>query len=157
MATTEYGDAIRLVERMHRLFLDVLRTEMRRKGVEDINPVQALLLMNIGADDLIISDIKDRGYYHGSNVSYNVKGLVESGYLAQERSARDKRAVKLSLTDKGREFVASMEEFETALEAGYDAPGRNEALGQAVAAFGVLEDGWADYVKYARIRRRPGA
>jgi len=157
MATTEYGDAIRLVERMHRLFLDVLRTEMRRKGVEDINPVQALLLMNIGADDLIISDIKDRGYYHGSNVSYNVKGLVESGYLAQERSARDKRAVKLSLTDKGREFVASMEEFETALETGYDAPGRNEALGQAVAAFGVLEDGWADYVKYARIRRRPGA
>jgi len=155
MATPTYKDAIRLVERMHRLFLDVLRTELRRQGIEDINPVQALLLRNIGSDELIISDIKERGYYHGSNVSYNVKGLVEAGYLSQERSARDKRAFKLSLTAKGTALVAALDEFEGAIETGYDGPGKGEALAAGVSAFGDLEAGWADFVKYGRIRRRP--
>ncbi len=90
--TQTYFDIVRWIERLHRHFLDVLRAELRRLGIEDINAVQALLLYNIGENDVVIRDLKDRGYYQGSNVSYNIKALTESGYIAQERSPRDKRS-----------------------------------------------------------------
>ncbi|MCA1907177.1 MAG: MarR family transcriptional regulator, partial [Magnetospirillum sp.] len=70
-----YFEIIRLIERLHRHFLDVLRTELRRLGIDDINAVQALLLYNIGENEVVIRDLKDRGYYQGSNVSYNIKSL----------------------------------------------------------------------------------
>ena len=96
-----YFNIVRLIERLHRHFLDVLRTELRRMDVEDINAVQALLLYNIGEAEVVIRDLKDRGYYHGSNVSYNIKALTECGYLTQERSPHDRRSVRLKLADKG--------------------------------------------------------
>src|SRR5205823_196156 len=37
-----------------------------------------------------------------SNVSYNVKKMVENGYLVQERSVHDRRSIHVRLTDKGR-------------------------------------------------------
>ena len=99
----EYLRALRLVERLHRLLLDVIKDEFDRLGGADLNSVQALLLYNIGESELTAGELKTRGYYLGSNVSYNLKKLVDMGYIHYKRSDKDRRSVRVSLTDKGLE------------------------------------------------------
>lgn len=99
-----YYDTVQLIERMHRHFLDVLKIELERMGIQDINNVQSLILYNIGGDDLTVGELTVRGYYLGSNVSYNVKKMVEAGYLVQERSQHDRRSVRVRLSEKGKEL-----------------------------------------------------
>jgi DNA-binding MarR family transcriptional regulator len=98
---TEYLQALRLIERLHRLLLDVIKDEFDRLGGSDLNSVQALLLYNIGESELTAGELKTRGYYLGSNVSYNLKKLVDMGYIHYKRSETDRRSVRVSLTDKG--------------------------------------------------------
>lgn len=98
-----YLESLTLVERLHRRLLDVIKDEFERRGRDDVNSVQALLLYNIGDAELSASELRTRGYYLGSNVSYNVKKLVELGYLHHARSRIDRRSVRISLTDKGTE------------------------------------------------------
>src|SRR6202023_2480384 len=98
-----YLEALTLVERLHRCLLDVIKDEFDRRNCADINSVQALLLYNIGDDELTASELSTRGYYLGSNVSYNLKKLVEMGFLDHQRSRIDRRSVRIKLTDKGRE------------------------------------------------------
>jgi DNA-binding MarR family transcriptional regulator len=97
-----YLDALNLVERLHRLMLDVIKDEFERVGLLEINPVQALLLFNVGDNEVTAGELKSRGYYQGSNVSYNLKKLVDTGYMHHERSAIDRRSVRVRLTEKGR-------------------------------------------------------
>ena len=99
--TMPYYDSINLIERLHRQFLDVLKVELERAGILDINNVQSMILHNIGTDELTVGELTVRGYYLGSNVSYNVKKMVENDYLVQERSVHDKRSVRVKLSDKG--------------------------------------------------------
>ena len=96
-----YLEALTLVERLHRRLLDVIKDEFDRKGRADINSVQALLLFNIGDKELTAGELRTRGYYLGSNVSYNLKKLVEIGFLDHQRSRVDRRSVRISLTEKG--------------------------------------------------------
>lgn len=99
-----YLDALALVERLHRLLLDVIKDEFERVGVLEINAVQALLLFNIGDHEVTAGELKSRGYYQGSNVSYNLKKLVEMGYMHHQRCEIDRRSVRVKLTPKGREI-----------------------------------------------------
>ena len=99
-----YLEALTLVERLHRRLLDVIKDEFDRRGRDNVNAVQALLLYNIADKELTAGELRTRGYYLGSNVSYKVKKLVETGYLHHARSRIDRRAVRISLTDKGREI-----------------------------------------------------
>jgi DNA-binding MarR family transcriptional regulator len=96
-----YLDTILLIERLHRRFLDVIKAELDRLKVEDINNIQTLILYNIGKEELTIGELTNRGYYLGSNVSYNIKKMVEHDYLEQERAEHDKRSVKIKLSPKG--------------------------------------------------------
>src|ERR1700742_2211571 len=98
-----YLEALTMVERLHRRLLDVIKDEFDRRGRSDVNAVQALLLYNIGDKELTAGELRTRGYYLGSNVSYNVKKLVEMGFLDHQRSRVDRRSVRIKLTDKGRE------------------------------------------------------
>ena len=98
-----YLEALTLVERLHRRLLDVIKDEFDRRGRADINSVQALLLYNIGDKELTAGELRTRGYYLGSNVSYNLKKLVEMGFLDHQRSRVDRRSVRIKLTDKGSE------------------------------------------------------
>src|SRR2546426_4392649 len=98
-----YLEALTLVERLHRRLLDVIKDEFDRRGRADINAVQALLLFNVGEKELTAGELRTRGYYLGSNVSYNLKKLVEMGYLDHQRSRIDRRSVRIKLTDKRRE------------------------------------------------------
>ena len=97
-----YLEALSLVERLHRLLLDVIKDEFERVGVLEINAVQALLLFNIGDNEVTAGELKSRGYYQGSNVSYNLKKLVEMGYMHHQRCEIDRRSVRVRLTEKGR-------------------------------------------------------
>src|SRR2546428_6383894 len=101
-----YLEALTLVERLHRRLLDVIKDEFDRRSRADINSVQALLLYNIGDKELTAGELRTRGYYLGSNVSYNLKKLVEMGFLDHQRSRIDRRSVRIKLTDKGREVRA---------------------------------------------------
>jgi DNA-binding MarR family transcriptional regulator len=98
-----YLVSLKLVERLHRLLLDVIKDEFERVGRGDVNSVQALLLYNIGDAELTAGELTSRGYYLGSNVSYNLKKLVDAGYIHHQRSTTDRRSVRVSLTEKGKE------------------------------------------------------
>ena len=97
-----YMEALTLVERLHRRLLDVIKDEFDRAGRSDVNSVQALLLFNVGDAELTAGELRTRGYYLGSNVSYNLKKLVEMGYISHQRSRMDRRSVRVSLTEKGQ-------------------------------------------------------
>ncbi len=100
-----YMEALQLVERLHRRLLDVIKDEFDRNGRTDINAIQALLLFNIGEAELTAGELRSRGYYLGSNVSYNLKKLVDLGFVHHRRSKVDRRSVRISLTDKGEEVA----------------------------------------------------
>ena len=108
-----YMESLQLVERLHRRLLDVIKDEFDRNGRSDINAIQALLLFNIGNSELTAGELRSRGYYLGSNVSYNLKKLVDLGFINHQRSRIDRRSVRVSLTPKGQavaEVVAGLYE-----------------------------------------------
>lgn len=145
----EYLELTRLIERLHRRFLDVIRAELTRLGVKNINGVQALLLANIGDEEIVIRDLVDRGYYQGSNVSYNIKKLVEMGYLEQERSSHDRRSVSIRLTEKAREvvkYIRDLEERQAASLVKHDL-GADE-VDSVCRSLRRLERTWTDYIQY---------
>lgn len=121
--STAYYDAINLIERLHRQFLDVLKVELERAGILDINNVQSMILHNIGDDEMTVGELMVRGYYLGSNVSYNVKKMVENGYIVQERSVHDKRSIRVRLSDKGRALHKAMSDLYKKHEANLDGSG----------------------------------
>jgi DNA-binding MarR family transcriptional regulator len=96
-----YLEVISLVERLHRQFLEVVKLELEGFGIRDINNVQAMMLFNIGDAKMTVGELTLRGCYLGSNVSYNVKKMVEYEYLAHERSVHDRRTIHVQLTEKG--------------------------------------------------------
>jgi len=145
-----YIEALTLVERLHRRLLDVIKDEFDRRGRSDVNAVQALLLYNIADKELTAGELRTRGYYLGSNVSYNVKKLVETGYLHHARSRIDRRAVRISLTDKGRdihEIIAALydKHVATVEQIGGISCEEFSRLNQALVR---LERFWTDQIRY---------
>ncbi len=145
-----YLEALNLIERLHRRLLDVVKDEFERRGESDINPVQALLLYNIGDEVLSAGELKTRGYYQGSNVSYNLKKLVQAGYVSHERSTSDRRAVRVRLTEKGQEVRRKVDElYNRQLKSIRHVMGMDEEefdrLNKALAR---LERFWTDQILY---------
>lgn len=145
-----YLDTLALVERLHRLLLDVIKDEFERVGALEINPVQALLLFNIAGNEVTAGELKSRGYYQGSNVSYNLKKLVEAGYMHHQRSDTDRRSVRVRLTPKGhmlRETVAAMfaRHAETLEQREVVSLDTLDALNHALRR---MERYWTDQIRY---------
>ena len=103
-----YLESLQLIERVHRRLLDVIKDEFDRQGRADVNAVQALLLFNIGDEELTAGELRTRGYYMGSNVSYNLKKLVDLKLVNHSRSRIDKRSVRVSLTENGRDIARTV-------------------------------------------------
>lgn len=102
--TTEaYFESLQLLERMHRLMLDLVKDEFERLSRNDLTPVQALILYNLGASEVTAGELRSRGMYQGSNVSYNLKKLVAMGYVHHERCDMDRRSVRVRLSEAGQE------------------------------------------------------
>ncbi|GAB4387198.1 MarR family winged helix-turn-helix transcriptional regulator [Albidovulum sp.] len=145
-----YLETLALVERLHRLLLDVIKDEFERLGQLEINAVQALLLFNIGDNEVTAGELKTRGYYQGSNVSYNLKKLVEAGYMHHERSEIDRRSVRVRLTDKGRMVRAMVANLfarhaDTLCERGVIGLDRISEVNVALRRF---ERFWTDQIRY---------
>ncbi len=149
-----YLEAIRLTERLHRQFLEVVKSELDRLGIEDINNVQALILFNINRDELTVGELTNRGYYLGSNVSYNVRKMVENGYLVQERSTHDRRSIHVRLSEKGLALCKEIEDmFERQVTAVTSVITTDE-LESASSAYRRLERFWISLIDYNT--RAPG-
>ena len=146
-----YLETIRLIERLHRRFLDVIKTELDRLGIEDINNVQTLILSNISSEQLTVGELTARGYYLGSNVSYNVKKLVENGYLNQERSPHDRRMTRVRVSEKGLELCQRIDDLyrRNAADLERDVVGQ-EQLAAANQLLSALERYWSNYINYSR-------
>ena len=106
--TPVYLETVSLIERLYRQFLDVVKDELDRLEVDDINNVQCLILYNIGKDELTVGELTQRGCYMGTNVTYNLKKMIEAGYVTQQRSPRDKRSVRVRLSTTGLELVGRL-------------------------------------------------
>jgi DNA-binding MarR family transcriptional regulator len=146
-----YLDTIRLIERLHRRFLDVIKTELDRVGVEDINNVQALILSNISNEQLTVGELTARGYYLGSNVSYNVKKLVENGYLNQERSPHDRRMTRVRVSEKGLELCERIDAlYQTNSEQLASEVISEDQLASTNRVLSALERYWSNYITYSR-------
>jgi DNA-binding MarR family transcriptional regulator len=146
-----YLETIRLIERLHRRFLDVIKTELDRLGIEDINNVQSLILSNISSEQLTVGELTARGYYLGSNVSYNVKKLVENGYLNQERSPHDRRMTRVRVSEKGLELCNRIDElYQTNASELEREVIDQEQLTSTNQVLSALERYWSNYISYSR-------
>jgi DNA-binding MarR family transcriptional regulator len=149
-AKPAYLEALTYVERLHRRLLDVIKDELDRIGCSEINSVQALLLFNIGDAEMTAGELRTRGHYLGSNVSYNLKKLVEADYISHQRSRLDRRSVRVRLTDKGRAICKSIDELynkhcRSVAEVGDISV---EELQQINATLHKLERFWTDQIRY---------
>ena len=145
-----YLEALALVERLHRLLLDVIKDEFERINVLEINPVQALLLFNIGENEVTAGELKSRGYYQGSNVSYNLKKMVEMGYMHHQRSEIDRRSVRVRLTQKGRSIRDIVAELFARHSDGLHSKGvlGSEGIEDIASSLRRVERYWTDQIRY---------
>ena len=145
-----YLEALGLLERLHRKLLDVIKDELDRRKITEINAVQALLLYNIADKELTAGELRTRGYYLGSNVSYNVKKLVEMGYMDHQRSRIDRRAVRISLTDKGTSIHLTVAKVLDKHTASIEPVGEvsSEDFKRMNIAMAKLERFWTDQIRY---------
>ncbi|MCP1167303.1 MULTISPECIES: MarR family winged helix-turn-helix transcriptional regulator [Limimaricola] len=145
-----YLDSLTLVERLHRLLLDVIKDEFERVGVIEINAVQALLLFNVGDNEVTAGELKSRGYYQGSNVSYNLKKLVEAGYMHHQRCQIDRRSVRVRLTDQGRRIRDIVDKLFEGHAAGMLSRGVLDQTGidDITMSLRRIERYWTDQIRY---------
>ena len=145
-----YLENLSLLERLHRLMLDVVKDEFERLGIVAINPVQGLLLFNIGTHEVTASELKSRGYYQGSNVSYNLKKLVNEGYMHHQRCPVDRRAIRVRLTARGLDIHARMAALfaRHARQLADDAVIDLAAIDMQVRNLRKLERYWGDQIRY---------
>ena len=147
---TGYLETLALIERLHRLLLDVIKDELERLGKIEVNAVQALLLFNIGHKVMTAGELKTRGYYQGSNVSYNLKKLVDAGFIDHQRSDIDRRSVRVRLTPKGLEIHRIVAELfrRHADELGASERLRSDGLDGMNRDMRSLERYWTEEVRY---------
>ncbi|WP_298936708.1 winged helix DNA-binding protein [uncultured Ruegeria sp.] len=147
---TSYLEALALVERLHRLLLDVIKDEFERVGELEINAVQALLLFNIGDHEVTAGELKSRGYYQGSNVSYNLKKLVEMGYMHHQRCEIDRRSVRVRLTPRGREIRDVVSDLFARHAEGLQSRGvlGLEGIEDITGSLRRVERYWTDQIRY---------
>jgi DNA-binding MarR family transcriptional regulator len=145
-----YLDALALVERLHRLLLDVMKDEFERVGTPEINAVQALLLFNIGDNEVTAGELTTRGYYQGSNVSYNLKKLVEMGFMHHQRCEIDRRSVRVRLTAKGREIRDVVSDLFARHVVGLESKGvlGPAELEEITSSLRRMERYWSDQIRY---------
>src|SRR5579864_8398074 len=146
-ATQIVQELPRLIERMHRRFLDVVRVELGNLGIDDISPVQAMMLDNIGNEEISVRDLIERGYYLGSNASYNLKQLVDGGYIDRRASSRDRRAAQLKVSAKGKRILDALGK----LNAQMAEPLMRE-VAEIDAAWRILrklEHRWSDSIRFS--------
>lgn len=145
-----YKNSLTLVERLHRQLLDVVKDELDRGGHEDLTPVQALLVYNIGQEEWSAGELRSKGCYLGSNVSYNLKKLHDLKYVESKKSAHDKRQIKLRLTANGLSVRSQLDSlFNRHASIALPVGGiETSALEAASKTLSRLERFWIDQIRF---------
>lgn len=144
-----YFELARVMERASRRFYGVLRAELTMLGVDDIGPAQAMVLLSIGEAELSVGELLDRGPYMGSNVSYHLKQLAQGDYIDRIASQRDKRSVRIRLSEKGKKLCAGLREAGKSYERGLSqAEQERRNLATAFQTLLQLELVWSNAVRY---------
>ncbi len=144
-----YYESILLIERLHRQFLEVVKVHLDTLAIQDINNVQALILYNLGDDEMTIGELTARGYYLGSNVSYNVKKMFEADYLVQKRSPHDRRSVRVKLSEKGLALHQGLcANFEKQVSALHNVNLEEEELKNTIGSLQKIERFWSSITNY---------
>lgn len=102
-AKNEFIKGIQNILRLHQKLHDLVGISLEKTPYRGLTPVQALLIYNLGEHEISVGELRSRGFYLGSNVSYNLKKLVNAGYVSQEPSPHDKRSTTVALTNKGND------------------------------------------------------
>lgn len=145
-------DLARVIERVSRRFLDYLRLELTKLGIDDISPSQVMVLMTIGQGEIAVRDLLDRGHYGGSNASYNLKQLVENGYLDRGASPRDRRQARISLSLKGQMLCERLRLLDEASQFGQRLESnRDTDLRTTHETLRQLEQWWNDALRYGGV------
>ena len=145
-----YLESLHLVERLHRLLLDLVKDEFERLGIDDLTPVQAMILYNLGGAEVTAGELRSRGMYQGSNVSYNLKKLVTMGYVHHERSDTDRRSVRVRLTEQGTHIRQVITALFTRHAEGLHMSGvlDDPPQEQVTRQWRRIERYWADQIRY---------
>lgn len=146
----EYVQILLMLERLHRLLLDLIKDEFERLGHQELTPIQALILYNLGEDEVSAGELRSRGMYQGSNVSYNLKKLVSMGYIHHERCDLDRRSVRVRLTDTGMEIRRIIHELFTRHSNALQLTGilLDPPLEKVSSQFRMIERFWMDQIRY---------
>lgn len=137
-----------LIDRLHRRFLDVLRSELTRRHVSDISASQVMMLVTIGDDEISVRHLIERGYYLGSNSSYNLKHLIAAGYVSRTPLPRDRRSAVLKLTAKGRALCSTIMRDITCTASLGRLLGGGDEMSRMIRSLKLLERAWSDLLKY---------
>lgn len=145
-----YLDSLGLFERLHRLMLDVIKDEFERLRIQEVNPVQALLLFNVAENEVTAGELRTRGYYQGSNVSYNLRKLVDLGYMHHQRSEVDRRSVRVRLTEKGRKLRGELDELFARHALGIERRGLVDiaSIDEVNTTLRRIERFWTEQIRY---------
>ncbi|MEP4190532.1 MAG: MarR family transcriptional regulator, partial [Sneathiella sp.] len=103
---------------------------------------------NIGDEEINVRELMSRGYYQGSNASYNLKKLVEMGYLVQEKSERDRRATMIRLSEKGLDLVSKITQSEEKQSQMLARANPSPDLENTRKSLRQIERIWTDYIQY---------
>ena len=142
----EYFQSVQSLERLHRLFLDVVKTELDHMGMFDINNVQAIIIYNIGTSQLTVGELTNRGYYQGSNVSYNLRKMVKNEYIMQVQTPHDRRSSLVKLSPKGLELYKKLDTVFQKHSEILNNKGGKETVHQLSSSLLKLENFWSDTV-----------
>jgi len=145
-----YLESIQILDRLHRLMLDLIKDEFERLRRDDLTPVQALLLFNLGGAEVSAGELRSRGMYQGSNVSYNLKKLVQMGYVHHQRCDNDRRSVRVRLTPRGEEVREIVGQMFLRHVIGLEASGvlDDPPLPQVNLQWRRVERFWAEQIRY---------
>lgn len=142
----EYFQSVQSLERLHRLFLDVVKTELDNMEIFDINNVQAIIIYNIGTSQLTVGELTNRGYYQGSNVSYNLRKMVKNEYIVQVQTPHDRRSSLVKLSSKGSDLYKKLDVIFQKHSEILNSKSGKETLHQLSSSLQKLENFWSDAI-----------
>lgn len=102
------ADVAVAMDRLLRVFSEFVRPIQLAHSADRISLSNLLFLISVGDGDARVNDLVKRGRYLGSNASYALKFLQDSGFLDRRQDPEDRRNAVVSWTPKGRDLVFSL-------------------------------------------------
>lgn len=104
----DYFGLMAQIQRIHRHYMDLIKQGLTEARAQSLTSAQGLLICKLGDGPLTVGRLSSRCYHLGSSLTYNLKKLVNAGYIEQIPFPHDRRSSLVSLTSKGRVLRAHL-------------------------------------------------